>query len=237
MTNIEICASSISSIIDSNKFDINRIELCSEIGLGGITPSVGLVEESLKHSSVPIRVLIRPRSGNFVYDKNEINTIKKDILILKKYPVEGFVFGSTDISGNILFDQLKELVSICDQKKLTFHRAFDVLKNPFNDLEKIIQLGFDTILTSGQKENVDDGLEFLKRINKISKGRINIMPGGGINTSNIKKIFSSNFNWIHLSAKKILNKKNNNTKLISFLSQEIYGLDEKILKNIINEIK
>ena len=82
MANIELCASSISSIIDSNKFDINRIELCSEIGIGGVTPSIGFVEESLKYSKVPIRVLIRPRSGNFVYDKNEINVIKKDILIL-----------------------------------------------------------------------------------------------------------------------------------------------------------
>ena len=137
MANIELCASSISSIIDSNKFNIDRIELCSEIGIGGVTPSIGFVEESLKYSKVPIRVLIRPRSGNFVYDKNEINLIKKDILILKKYPIEGFVIGFTDVSGNLLFEELKKVVEICDQKKLTFHRAFDVLKNPFNDVDKI----------------------------------------------------------------------------------------------------
>jgi len=237
MANIELCASSISSIIDSNKFNIDRIELCSEIGIGGVTPSIGFVEESLKYSKVPIRVLIRPRSGNFVYDKNEINVIKKDILILKKYPIEGFVIGFTDVSGNLLFEELKKVVEICDQKKLTFHRAFDVLKNPFNDVDKIIQLGFDTILTSGQKENVNDGLEFIKEIKEFTGGKINIMPGGGINNINIKKISSCNFNWIHLSSKKLLNTNKGYKKEISFLSQEIYGLDKKKLKDIITEIK
>ena len=126
MANIELCASSISSIIDSNKFNIDRIELCSEIGIGGVTPSIGFVEESLKYSKVPIRVLIRPRSGNFVYDKNIdslfalaiFDSIKNKIFITRDWPGRIPLYFFKDEKRFIFSSELKAFKAIKNRIRL-----------------------------------------------------------------------------------------------------------------------
>ncbi len=232
MVKIEVCSTSIKSVINAQKNGADRIELCSELAIGGITPSKGLILEARKYSKIPIKVLIRPRSGDFNYSKEEIEVIKRDIITLNKIGVDGIVIGITDEIGNLPVDKLKSFVDLAGSLSLTFHRAFDVLKNPIDDLEKLIDLGFDTILTSGQKENVYDGIGFLNEIKKIAGNRISIMPGGGISLDNCLDFKNNGFEWIHLSSKKVRIINQNLKNNISFLSQPVYDLDPQLLKSI-----
>jgi len=237
MTKIEVCASSLSSLINAEKYGADRIELCSELGVGGVTPSIGFIEEALINSNIPIRVLIRPRSGHFFYSKDEIKVIKRDIRLMKSFGVEGIVIGLTDQFGNLPYNEISEIVHLADSMSLTFHRAFDVLINPTNELEKLIELGFDTVLTSGQKENAYDGICFLKEINNISSDRICIMPGGGVNAENCREISNIGFKWMHLSAKKnMYRSEKNKNKSLSFQSQPFFEFDPKILKIVKQKI-
>ncbi len=183
---LEIACFNYESAIIAQENGADRIELCENMKLGGTTPNSILVVKVRESLNIKMHVIIRPRGGDFVYSDEELTEMKQDIKQYKKLGVDGFVFGILKDSGNINKRQNKELVHLAHPLPCTFHRAFDVVKNVEKSLEDVINCGFKTILTSGQAVNVEEGILALERIQELAKNRIEIMPGGGLRSSNIK---------------------------------------------------
>ena len=197
---IEICATSIKSIINAQNAGANRIELCEDYLIGGVTPSLDFILESIMKSKIPINVLIRPRGGDFNFNDEEYEIMIDSILELKKYKINGFVVGFLDENKKIDSYRLNQFREITKGYELIFHRAFDHLINQDESLELLIKNKFDRILCSGSVVDSENGLERLKQLKKISNERISIMPGGGVNLKNFNLFKASNFEEIHLSA-------------------------------------
>lgn len=166
----------------------DRIELCDGLAEGGTTPDFETVKQLRAKISIPIFVMIRPRGGDFTYSDAEFKQMKNDLTQLKSSQVDGFVFGILDENDEVNREQNKELVELAKPYPCTFHRAFDRAKDLENSLEKVIECGFTTILTSGQKPNVSEGKENLKKLIEQSNGRIEILVGGGLRSTNIEEI-------------------------------------------------
>ena len=197
---IEICATSIKSIINAQNAGANRIELCEDYLIGGVTPSLDFTLESIKKSKIPINVLIRPRGGDFNFNDKEYEIMIDSILELKKHKIRGFVVGFIDENKKIDSNRLNQFREITKGYELIFHRAFDHLINQDESLELLIKNKFDRILCSGSVVDSEKGLDRLTYLKKISNGRISIMPGGGVNLKNFNLFKASNFEEIHLSA-------------------------------------
>ena len=196
---IEICATSIKSIINAQNAGANRIELCEDYLIGGVTPSLDFTLESIKKSKIPINILIRPRGGDFNFNDKEYESMIDSILELKKYKINGFVVGFMDENKKIDSYRLNQFRNITKGYELIFHRAFDHLINQNESLELLIKNNFDRILCSGSVIDSEKGLERLKCFKRISNGRITIMPGGGVNLTNFNLFKDSNFSEVHLS--------------------------------------
>jgi len=235
MIKIEICCTSIDSALMAQKYGANRIELCSEIFLGGITPSIGLIESCMKELRIPIRILLRPRGGDFNYNDNEVKVLINDAIRLKDMGVNGIVIGLVDEKGAIPLNKLEKILNKVDGKmNLTFHKAFDYLKKPIQDLKTLIDFGFDNILTSGGKKTAEEGLNFMNKLRNEANGNLVIMPGGGINSENFRHFIIYNYEWVHLSAKKNDTLKHKKISEIEFMDQPVYSINTDILKKIKN---
>ena len=233
MIKIESCCTSIGAALEAQKYGASRIELCSQIFLGGLTPSIGLIESCKKELKIPIRVLLRPRGGDFNYSDEEVKVIVNDVIKIKDLGLEGIVIGLVDEKGIIPFRKLEKILNAVDGKmNLTFHKAFDYLKKPFQDLNRLIDFNFNAILTSGRGNTAIQGINFINKLREVAQGHISIMPGGGINSENFKYFKDQNFEWVHLSAKKQLNLNYKKNTFIPFKEQPIYSVDVEILKKI-----
>ena len=219
---IEICCSSISSVKNAINYGANRIELCQDLLNDGITPSERLLNSAIKISTKPINVLIRPRIGDFFYSSEEIKLIEYEIKQIKSLPINGIVIGILNRENDLPINVLKKLVQIIKPLDLTFHRAFDIVNNPIKSMNKLIEIGFDRILTSGQSDTAEKGLKMLLELKERANGKISIMPGGGINENNCHIFLKNGFNEIHLSAKK--KKKENKIEPIA---------DPEIIKKVV----
>ena len=197
---IEICATSIESILNAQNAGAHRLELCQNYSIGGVTPSEQFLHGAIKVSSLPINVLIRPRGGDFIFNDQEYDFMINKINLFKAYNVKGFVIGFMEKDKSLNSDILSEFRKITKGFELTFHRAFDFLANQEESLELLIEKDFNRVLCSGHELSAEKGLENLINYNKISNGRIKIMPGGGVSFNNFQKFKSSGFNEIHLSA-------------------------------------
>ncbi len=199
----EICSGSIESCIAASEAGADRVELCSALSEGGLTPSYAVVEYACNNLSIDVNVLIRPRGGDFVYSPLEISIMKRDIQIFSKLGVKGIVIGCLTDTGSVDMHSMRELISAKGDMSVTFHRAFDVCLDWRQSLEDIIALGCDRILTSGQNSTAYQGIPLLKELNNLSAGRIIIMPGCGVSIKNIEQIISqTNVTEIHFSASK-----------------------------------
>ncbi|WP_428231258.1 copper homeostasis protein CutC [Flavobacterium sp.] len=183
---LEIACFNYESAIIAQESGADRIELCENMQLGGTTPNAVLAEKVRENVSIKMHVIIRPRGGDFVYSDEEFTQMSEDIKDLKKLGIDGFVFGILNPDGSVNKKQNKELVDLASPLSCTFHRAFDVVDSIEKGLEDVIDCGFQTILTSGRGKNVEEGIEDLEIIQKLAKDRIEIMPGGGLRSSNIK---------------------------------------------------
>ena len=219
---IEICCSSISSVKNAINYGANRIELCQDLRNDGITPSKRLLNSAIKISTKPINVLIRPRIGDFFYNSEEIKLIEYEIKKIKSLPINGIVIGILNRENDLPINVLKKLAQIIKPLDLTFHRAFDIVNNPIKSMNKLIEIGFDRILTSGQSDTAEKGLKMLLELKEKANGKISIMPGGGINENNCHIFLNNGFNEIHLSAKK--KKKENKIEPIA---------DPEIIKKVV----
>jgi copper homeostasis protein len=175
---IEVCASTINSVLNAKLANAHRVELCTELGLGGLTPSFGMIKQATL-LDLPIHVLIRPRSGHFVYSKDEIKMMYDDIIQCKEMGCDGVVVGALNKMYDLAHEVLATMVALARPMQITFHRAFDLVKDPQKTLETLVDLGFDRILSSGQNNTALEGLPLLQKILQWSDHRIEIMPGGG----------------------------------------------------------
>ena len=197
---IEICTTTLGSIMNAQDAGANRLELCENYLVGGVTPNIEFFEKSLEISKVPINILIRPRGGDFIYSNIEFDRMFESIQKFKNYNISGFVIGFLDNKNQLDNTLLSEFRSATDGYELTFHRAFDYLVEQEKSLEKLIENKFDRILCSGSKIDSEKGLRNLNYLNSIALDKITIMPGGGINTRNFKLFKNAGFYEIHLSA-------------------------------------
>jgi len=207
---LEICVDSIESVLNAQDAGADRIELCSSLSLGGITPSSGLIESARKNFRSTMFVLIRPRAGDFLYNDSEFDIMRRDIEICGEAGVDGIVTGLLNADGSIDTERTGLLAEIAHPMELTFHRAFDLCLNPAKALGDVISTGAKRILTSGQSVTAFKGVETIRDLVILSKGKISIMPGGGISPDNIKEVAKlSGAHEFHLSARKKINSQMN----------------------------
>jgi len=200
---LEIAVFNINSAIIAANAGADRIELCENPFDGGTTPSYGTLKTVREKVSLPVFPIIRPRGGDFLYNKEEFEVIKKDIKLCKELGFEGLVTGLLLIDGSIDIKRTSQLVELAYPLEITFHRAFDRTKDPLKSLEDIIKCGCQRILTSGQVPNAFEGKELIKRLIDQSAERIIIMPGSGVRSNNIKELASyTGANELHSSARK-----------------------------------
>lgn len=186
MNKLEIACFNLESAVIAQENGADRVELCAEMEVGGTTPNFEIAKQVRNIISIDLNVMIRPRSGNFVYSDGEFEQMKNEIVQFKEMGVNGFVFGMLNEDNSVNKSQNSELVALAKPFPCTFHRAFDEVSDAFQSLEEIIQCGFQTILTSGQKPNVMEGINQLKGLVSKANNRIVIMPGGGLRSTNIE---------------------------------------------------
>lgn len=194
---VEVCANSLQSALNAQMAGADRIELCSELGVGGITPSVGLIQSVKKELSIPIHVLIRPRSGHFTYSDSEFEVMKADILACSELGVDGIVAGILMDDFSVDVERNQELLKLAEPMHFTFHRAFDWVSEPVEALKKLEKMGVGTVLTSGGQTSAEKGLKNLEEWHKQTS--MTIMAGGGVSSSNAFKFKSSGLKALHCS--------------------------------------
>lgn len=201
---LEVCIDNIESLAYAVAGGATRIELCSSLALGGLTPNAGLIKQAVQSSSIPIYVMIRPRQGDFLYDCDDVEIMAEDIRTAAKYGAQGVVLGLLDKDGHIDMPRSIRLVKLARELELgvTFHRAFDQCKHPKQALEDVIALGCERILTSGLASNALDGASKLAELVEQADGRISIMAGAGVCADNVATIIAtSQVQEVHLSGK------------------------------------
>jgi copper homeostasis protein len=182
---IEVCAANIQSAISAQQGGAKRIELCDNLYEGGTTPGYGTIKLVLEKLAIPVNVMIRPRGSDFCYDDLEFEIMKEDIKMCKHLGANGVVFGVLLPDGNVDVERTKELVGLARPLSVTFHRAFDVTRDPYRAFEDIIRCGFDRLLTAGQQNKAPEGADLIASLVKKAGNRIVVMPGSGLNEHNI----------------------------------------------------
>ena len=200
---VEVCANSLESALNAEKAGADRIELCVELAVGGITPSYGLLKSVKEYVNIPVHVLIRPRSGDFTYSDYEFGIMKKNISLCVELGFDGIVSGVLHKDFTLDEGRTEALISCSESLKFTFHRAFDWVLSPFKVLEKLDALKVDYILSSGQQSSALKGLECLTELQEMAKHCI-IMPGGGIVQDNVLKFKEQGIKAVHLSGVRFL---------------------------------
>lgn len=202
---LEACVDSVESALAAAAGGATRLELCANLVIGGTTPGKGLFQEIRKYSDIRIHALVRPRFGDFCYTDHEFQVIRAEVEMFRELGVEGIVIGILRPDGTLNIRQLKELKALAGNMSLTLHRAFDVCVNPFEALEQAISLGFDTILTSGQKNVCTEGTALLGQLVERSRKQIRIMVGSGVDAEIIRKVqLLTNASAFHMSGKEML---------------------------------
>ena len=199
---LEVCAGCIESVFAAQRGGAYRVELCSGLDEGGLTPSAGFLESAVAIGGIRKHVLIRPRGGDFLYTKAEQHVICRDIEFAKSLGADGVVIGALDADGHIDMQAMKDFMQAAEGVDVTFHRAFDLCDNPKEALCQIISLGCSRILTSGLSVTAEKGIPVLRELVDLAGDRISIMPGCGVNASNAAKIIhETGAKEIHASAR------------------------------------
>ena len=188
MYRFEICANSVASCIAAQEGGADRVELCAGIPEGGTTPSYGMIRKARESISIALNVIIRPRGGDFLYSMDELDEMLYDIKTAKELGADGLVFGCLRPDGCVDMEAMRPLMEAAGNTPVTFHRAFDHSSDPFQAFEDIIELGCARILTSGCRPTASEGVELLTELVKKAGDRLIIMPGCGVNESNIAEI-------------------------------------------------
>lgn len=211
---LEVCVDTVESALAAKRGGATRLELCANLEIGGTTPGYTLFKQVKKETNLPVRTMIRPRFGDFLYSLYEYQQMLSDIHYFAKNGVDGIVIGSLNADGTLNEEQMKGMIKAAGHCGITLHRAFDVCANPLETMKKAAELGIDTILTSGQEADCLTGCAFLKNLVQLAnEGRddscgLTILVGAGVTSSNIAEIAQkTGARAFHMSGKKLINSK------------------------------
>lgn len=211
---IEICAGSLSSAVTAQNGGANRIELCTALEVGGLTPSAAVILETRKRLTIGVHVLIRPRAGDFVYSDDEWLMIQNDIIFCRDNGCDGVVVGCLNNEGTFDLGKMEKMADLAYPMDIICHRAFDRTNNAEIALQQLIDLKYQRVLTSGQAASAPEGKNKLKELVALAENKIEIMPGSGVQVSNLKDLIEyTQARHFHLTAKKSIksNFKSNDT--------------------------
>lgn len=198
---IEICVDSPEGVIAARDGQANRVELCDNLFEGGTTPSIGAMKMARRVGGIALHVIIRPRGGDFLYSVVEFDTMRTDIEAARTSRVDGIVIGLLTADGNIDKERTAELVTLARPMSVTFHRAFDVCRDPFASLEDLIEIGVDRVLTSGQQADAVSGAETIQKLVEAAGDRIVVMACGGLDETNIADVIAkTGVSEVHFTA-------------------------------------
>jgi copper homeostasis protein len=199
---LEVCTENVAGVRAAEAAGAHRIELCSALAEGGVTPSLGLFQQARAHSRLPLHVLVRPRVGDFCYTDLELAVMLDDLALFKEAGADGFVFGALSQDGALNLTQLETLMAAAEGLPVTFHRAFDVCREPLEALEQLVALGVTRLLTSGQQADALAGAPLLRQLNERAAGRLVVMAGGAVRPHNAAQIVrDSGVTELHVSAR------------------------------------
>lgn len=203
MRMLEVCASTLEAAREAALGGAQRIELCRDLALDGLTPPKEWIEEARSIEGLKLHVLIRPVEGGFVYDEAVFDQMREEIRMCRQLGADGVVIGALTPERDIDVEHLRPLMAEAQGMQVTFHRAFDVCRNPRQALEDIITLGCTRLLTSGQQPTAEQGIPLLQELVKQAQGRLIIMPGAGVNPENAARILrETGATEIHSSARR-----------------------------------
>lgn len=185
---IEVCCGSAEDAIRSAEGNADRVELCSSLFLGGLTPSIGSLKTVKAHSDIKIMAMVRPREGGFCYNEYEFECCLRDAEALLEAGADGLVFGFLTKNGEVDVKRVEKMMTLARGVDTTFHRAIDVVPNYKDAIDALVSAGVKRILSSGLEASVFEGMDTLAEMNSYADGRIIVMPGAGITLKNIKKI-------------------------------------------------
>ncbi len=199
---LEVCVDSVGSAVAAEQGGAHRVELCSSLFDGGVTPSAGLIATVRQTISIGLHVMIRPRGGDFCYSDDEFKIMQRDILMSKQLGADGVVLGILDLDGGVDTHRTKELVDLASPLKVTYHRAFDMSSDLFASLRDLQTIGVHCVLTSGGKQSAAEGADTLKRLVEAASNTIAIMAGCGIEDHNVSTLIErTGVREIHASLK------------------------------------
>ena len=205
---LEICVDSVESAVNSQIAGADRVELCDNLMEGGTTPSFGIIASARENLKIDLHVIIRPRGGDFLYTDSEYDIMKRDIEKCGECGADGIVIGILRTDGSIDAERTAKLIDLAHPMSVTFHRAFDMCSDPITGLEDIISAGAARLLTSGQKDIAPDGAGLISNLVKQAGSRIIIMPGSGLDESNIASVAKvTGASEFHLTGRKTINSK------------------------------
>lgn len=229
---LEIAVNSLASALAAQAGGADRVELCTALELGGVTPSAGLVAQVRRQLSIPLHVLVRPRAGDFVYDDEEHATVLADIAHCAAIGCDGVVIGALTEEGGVDIGRCREWVAAAGTLDKTFHRAIDVCRDPAQALEDIIALGFHRVLSSGGASGAPQGAARLRALVEQADGRIAIMPGAGITADNIVELrATTGAGEFHASAKRALPSR------MRFASADMLGMGDGEIRSDAEEVR
>ncbi len=203
---LEICCYTVESAMIAEKAGADRIELCDNYSEGSTTPSQAAIEYCLEKVRIPVNVMVRPRGGDFLYSADEFEIMKRDVRKIKELGANGIVAGCLLFNGEADTDRTRELIGLAGPMEFTFHRAFDMSRDPLKALDDLIDAGVSRILTSGGKNKAFDGIALIRELVLKAGDRTIIMPGSGVNETNITELIEkTNAREFHSSAKIFVN--------------------------------
>ncbi|WP_162055376.1 copper homeostasis protein CutC [Pontibacter pamirensis] len=202
---LEVCIDSVASAVAAEQGGAQRVELCDYLAGGGTTPSAGLIKVVRKSIGISLHVLIRPRRGDFLYTDAEFEVMKNDIEVCRELGADGVVIGVLNKDGSVDTARTQELIAHAGPLSITFHRAFDLTPDPLKALDALLQLNVHHLLTSGQQETALQGSGLIRELNERAAGKLIVMPGGGVNPSNVRKLVSeTGVSEVHASVRKLV---------------------------------
>lgn len=198
----EVCANSVASCVAAQEGGADRVELCAAIPEGGTTPSYGEIAVARRNIDIRLHVIIRPRGGDFLYSPLELETMVEDIRMARGEGADGLVFGCLTPTGDVDIEAMRRLMAAAEGLPVTFHRAFDRCRDPFEALKQLADMGVSRILTSGQQPTAPEGAALIRRLVDLADGKIAILAGCGVNEGNIRRLAEdTNAHEFHFSAR------------------------------------
>ena len=198
---VEICCGSLEDAMEAEQGGADRVELCSALFLGGLTPSLGTIVEAKTRLKIPVVVMIRPRGGGFRYTQPEMAVMERDTMLACEQGADGIVFGVLNADGTIDEERCRRIRNLIGDRQAVFHRAFDVTPDPFRAMDQLVEMGFTRILTSGQEDTVPEGVSLIKRLIEYAGDRIEVLPGGGIKLTSLRQVVeATGSKQVHLTA-------------------------------------